>query len=155
MNEQERKDLEQKILDEYKTPPSGCVFGLTEIVIAIFICFIAFVLTGCKAVKPLIEYRDSICYVAVHDTTKTFIHDSIDRYIKEDTVFLTKWRYKEVEKIKHDTINIGTSDKEPYEVEVIKEVVPDWCWWLLAIVAVFVGYKIVRFAIKIYAKGKV
>lgn len=154
MSEQERKDLEQKILDEYRTPPSGCVFGLTGIVIAIFICFMAFVLTGCKAVKPLIEYRDSICYVAVHDTTKTFIHDSIDRFIKGDTVFLTKWRYKEVEKIRHDTINIGTSDKEPYEVEVVKEVVPNWCWWLLGINIAFVIYKGIRLAIKIYTRRK-
>ena len=125
-------------------------------VLAIWLTFfVLFILQGCTSVRTVTEYRDSVVYVGVHDTLIERYSDTVSIDRGGDTVFkiVTKWR--EVEKIKHDTISKTQVIKEPYEVQVEKKVVPSWCWWLLAVVVVFVGYKIARFAVKIYTRGGV
>ena len=120
-----------------------------------FAFFLLFIMQSCTTVRTVTEYRDSVVYIAIHDTTIIRQTDSVDRWRSGDTVYLTRWRVREVERVRHDTIRDTQVIKEPYEVEVIKERVPAWCWWLLAVVVVFVGYKIVRLAIKIYTRGGV
>ena len=117
--------------------------------------FLMFIFSGCTTVRTVTEYRDSIVYKAFHDTTIIRQTDSVDRWRSGDTVYLTRWRVREVERVRHDTISDTQVIKEPYEVVVEKKVVPSWCWWLLAVVVVFVGYKVVRLAVKIYTQGRV
>ena len=127
------------------------------IVTAFFVLalFLMFIFSGCTSVRTVTEYRDSIVYRAVHDTTIIRQTDSVDRWRSGDTVFLTRWRVREVERVRHDTISDTQVIKEPYEVEVVKERVPTWCWWLVAVVGVFVMYKVGRLALKIYTQGRV
>ncbi|MBQ1753076.1 MAG: hypothetical protein IIT93_03685 [Paludibacteraceae bacterium] len=105
--------------------------------------------------RTVTEYRDSVVYIAIHDTTIIRQTDSVDRWRSGDTVYLTRWRVREVERVRHDTIRDTQVIKEPYEVEVIKERVPAWCWWLVAVVGAFVVYKVGRLAVKIYTRGGV
>ena len=125
-------------------------------VLAIWLTFfVLFILQGCTSVRTVTEYRDSVVYVGVHDTLIERYSDTVSIDRGGDTVFKTVTKWREVEKIKHDTISKTQVIKEPYEVQVEKKVVPSWCWWLLAVVVVFVGYKIARFAVKIYTRGGV
>lgn len=117
--------------------------------------FVLFILQGCTSVRTVTEYRDSLVYVGVHDTLIERYSDTVSIDRGGDTVFKTVTKWREVERIKHDTISKTQVIREPYEVQVEKKVVPAWCWWLLAIVVVFVGYKIARLAIKIYTRGGV
>ena len=127
------------------------------IVTAFFVLamFLMFIFQGCTTVRTVTEYRDSIVYRAVHDTTIIRQTDSVDRWRSGDTVFLTRWRVREVERVRHDTISDTQVVKEPYEVEVVRERVPAWCWWLVAVVGAFVVYKVGRLALKIYTQGRV
>lgn len=88
-------------------------------------------------------------YISKVDTT--IIKDSIfvDRFIKADTVFLTKDRYKYIEKIKRDTLYRVDSIPIIKEVKIEVPVVPNYYkkinkyfWILLILVIVFGGYKI-------------
>lgn len=117
--------------------------------------FLMFIFSGCTSVRTVTEYRDSIIYRAIHDTTMIRQTDSVDRWRSGDTVYLTRWRVREVERVRHDTVSNTQVVKEPYEVEVIKERVPAWCWWLVAVVGAFVVFKVGRLALKIYTQGRV
>lgn len=117
--------------------------------------FLMFIFSGCTSVRTVTEYRDSIVYVGVHDTLIERYSDTVSIDRGGDTVFKIVIKWREIEKIKHDTISRTQVIKEPYEVVVEKKVVPAWCWWLLAVVVVFVGYKIARLAVKIYTQGRV
>lgn len=120
-----------------------------------FAFFLLFIMQSCTTVRTVTEYRDSVVYIAIHDTTIIRQTDSVDRWRSGDTVYLTRWRVREVERVRHDTIRDTQVIKEPYEVEVIKERVPAWCWWLVAVVGAFVVYKVGRLAVKIYTRGGV
>lgn len=120
-----------------------------------FAFFLLFIMQGCRTVRTVTEYRDSLVYVGVHDTLIERYSDTVSIDRGGDTVFKTVIKWREIEKIKHDTISSTQVIKEPYEVVVEKKVVPAWCWWLLAVVVVFVGYKVVRLAVKIYTQGRV
>lgn len=120
-----------------------------------FVFFLLFILQSCTSVRTVTEYRDSVVYVGVHDTLIERYSDTVSIDRGGDTVFKTVTKWREVERIKHDTISKTQVIKEPYEVTVEKKVVPSWCWWLLAVVVVFVGYKITRLAVKIYTRGGV
>ena len=117
--------------------------------------FLMFIFSGCTTVRTVTEYRDSIVYKAFHDTTIIRQTDSVDRWRSGDTVYLTRWRVREVERVRHDTISDTQVIKEPYEVEVVKERVPAWCWWLVVVVGAFVVFKVGRLAVKIYTQGRV
>lgn len=118
----------------------------------IFMMFLAFIMQSCTTTKyvSVIEQRDSI--VVRIDTT--IIKDSvyIATYAKGDTVYIDKYKWNYIEKITRDTIVTNKEIPVIQEVETIKETVPNWCWWLLAVVIVFVVYKLVRLGIKIYTK---
>ena len=127
------------------------------IVTAFFVLafFLMFIFSGCTTVRTVTEYRDSVVYVGVHDTLIERYSDTVSIDRGGDTVFKTVTKWREVEKIKHDTISRTQVIKEPYEVVVEKKVVPSWCWWLLAVVGAFVVFKVGRLAVKIYTQGRV
>lgn len=120
-----------------------------------FAFFLLFIMQSCTTVRTVTEYRDSVVYVGVHDTLIERYSDTVSIDRGGDTVFKTVTKWREVERIKHDTISKTQVIKEPYEVEVIKERVPAWCWWLVAVVGAFVVYKVGRLALKIYTQGGV
>lgn len=88
-------------------------------------------------------------YISKVDTT--IIRDSIfiDRYIKADTIYLTKEKYKYITKIKCDTLYRVDSIPVIKEVKIEVPVVPPYYkkihkyfWILLILVIGFGGYKI-------------
>lgn len=117
--------------------------------------FLMFIFSGCTTVRTVTEYRDSVVYVGVHDTLIERYSDTVSIDRGGDTVFKTVTKWREVERIKHDTISKTQVIKEPYEVEVVKERVPAWCWWLVVVVGAFVVFKVGRLAVKIYTQGRV
>lgn len=130
---------------------------LKHVIIAcaiIMVLFLAFILHSCTTTKyvPVVEVRDSI--VVRIDTT--IIKDSvyIATYAKGDTVYIDKYKWNYIEKITRDTIVTNKEIPVVQEVETIKETVPNWCWWLLAICGAFVLYKVGRFALKVYTQGR-
>lgn len=150
MTQQERQDIEEERREK------ALLLRIIGFIVGVALTIVVLSLCSCRAVKvPLIQYRDSIQYVAHYDTTIIHIKDSAERYVSNDTIYLTKWKSKEVFTIKYDTISDKQIVREPYEVITYKDKVPAWCWWLLTIVAVYVGYKIVRIVIKVYTRGKV
>ena len=90
------------------------------ILIALF-CIVAYLMFGCKSVQYVpvetvkIEYKDRL---KVDSIIK---YDSIlyNRYMKGDTVFLTKEKYKYLDKIKivRDSVFKTDSISVPYPVE--------------------------------------
>lgn len=154
MSEEEKKDLEQRILSEYREPPVTFIRCILAVVITLFVLFLMLIFSGCKTIKyvPVVERHDSI--VTSHDTL--IMHDSI--YVKEysngDTIFLDKFIYRYIKSASGDTIYLNKEVPVIEEVEVIKEVVPAWCWWLLGINIAFLIYKGIRLGIKIYTRRK-
>ena len=86
------------------------------------------VLTGCRSVKyvPVTEYRDR--YVSKTDSflkvDSVYLHDSVNVFVRGDTIFTTKTRYKDRFKIvyhtKTDTVAVRDSIPYPVKVEVEK-----------------------------------
>lgn len=84
-------------------------------------------------------------YVSKIDTT--IIKDSvfIDRWSKADTVFLTKYKYKYIEKIKRDTLHRVDTIPVIQEVKVDVPYVPEYYkkinglfWGLVAALVIFI-----------------
>lgn len=126
---------------------SGCC---TPIAIAVFVG-ILFVLCSC-ATRHSIEYvdREVVKYQkeVVHDTLLQHTHDSVYHTVfqKGDTVFdtkyveKTKWRDRVV--VKTDTCyrdSIQTVIKESVKE---KKIVPKWCYFCLAVCAIFIIFAI-------------
>lgn len=85
-------------------------------------------LTGCRSVKyvPVTEYRDR--YVSETDsfikTDSVYLHDSVNVFVRGDTIFTTKTRYKDrlkyIYNTKTDTVAVHDSIPYPVKVEVEK-----------------------------------
>ena len=85
-------------------------------------------LTGCRSVKyvPVTEYRDR--YVSKTDsfikTDSVYLHDSVSVFVRGDTIFTTKTRYKDrlkyIYNTKTDTVAVHDSIPYPVKVEVEK-----------------------------------
>lgn len=85
-------------------------------------------LTGCRSVKyvPITEYRDR--YVSKTDsfikTDSVYLHDSVSVFVRGDTIFTTKTRYKDrlkyIYHTKTDTVAVHDSIPYPVKVEVEK-----------------------------------
>lgn len=94
---------------------------IRHIILIVLLCIAAWFMFGCKSVQYVpvetvkIEYKDRL---KVDSIIK---YDSIlyNRYVKGDTVFLTKEKYKYLDKIKivRDSIFRTDSISVPYPVE--------------------------------------
>jgi hypothetical protein len=92
------------------------------IVILLFICM------SCASTKyvevPIettkVEYINKVDY----KTDSIYVRDSIDRYIRGDTVFIEKYKttYKYKDRIKTDTVVRVDSIQVPVHIETVKEV---------------------------------
>lgn len=111
------------------------------------------VITSCSLLEK-IEYRDRVVdhynTVTVHDTTKIKEKDSTYHFIRvvNDTIYdtkyveKTKWRDRVVYKTDtcyRDSTRIQTIEKT---VEVQK--IPKWCYYCLAICALFIIFAFVK-----------
>ena len=107
-------------------------------------------LYGCTTTKyvPVNQIRHDIEYrnIIMHDSI--YIYDS--ERVVNDTVYITRYKYNGT--YRNDTVYVNTTDSVPYpvEVEVLREVVPTWCWWSLAITGLMIG----SFAMMIIGKIK-
>ena len=107
-----------------------------------FILFvIPILLIGCKGPKEIIkeipveiiktEYKD------IYHFDSIYLHDSINTYIKGDTVYRDKFQYKYIEKQVHDTlITHDTIPKTIYETQIVEKKVAQWwpVWLMLGII---------------------
>lgn len=113
------------------------------------------ILVGCSAMKN-IQYvpveTTKTEYISKVDTT--IIKDSvfIDRWSKADTVFLTKYKYKYIEKIKRDTLFRVDTIPVIKEVKVPVEYVPDYYKKINGLFWGFVVVLVILIAGKIYYK---
>lgn len=87
-----------------------------------------------------------------HDSTTVYIKDSIVSKQKGDTTIIERHHHHYHTKLVHDTIY----NEKPIEVEVIKPVVPQWCWNLVivnaAVLFIFILYVAFRIAKAIYLR---
>lgn len=94
---------------------------IRHIILIVLLCIAALFMFGCRSIQYVpvetvkIEYKDRLKIDSV------IKYDSIfyERHIKGDTVFLTKERYKYLDKIKivHDSVTKIDSISVPYPVE--------------------------------------
>lgn len=92
-----------------------------RIIFIILLCVVAYLMFGCKSIQYVpveivkVEYKDRLKIDSV------IKYDSIfyGRYMKGDTVFLTKEKYKYLDKIKivYDSVFRTDSISVPYPVE--------------------------------------
>ena len=101
-------------------------------------------LSSCRTCTPQLIIRDSIQNKYLHDSIDVYKHDSIRVIERGDTVLVDTWhtliKYKETAKV--DSFYIAKTFEK--KVPVIKEVVPTWCWYLLAFFVGFLVFGIVK-----------
>lgn len=120
------------------------------------ILFFSTVFFGCKTTKeiqyiPLESIRTEIRDNYLRDSI--YIHDSIYVRNSGDTVWVEKYSYKYIDRIKQDSIHIQDSIPVPYPVEIFK-FVNKITWWqqtkmyagviLFIIISAFFIFKIVK-----------
>ena len=88
----------------------------------VFIMLAILMLSACKTTTKLVEVPVEVVKKEyIHDTKidSVYIHDSIDRWQKGDTLYITKWYTQYKYKINTDTII--RSDTIPKIIEITKE----------------------------------
>lgn len=98
----------------------------------VFIIIALLILSSCKTTTKLVEVPVEIIKKEyIHDTKidSVFIKDSIDRWQKNDTVYITKWhtKYKFINKV--DTIIRTDTIPKIVSVTNIKEVEVNHIYW--------------------------
>ena len=120
------------------------------------VCFVLTLMFGCKTKYVSVpeyhtEYKTRIDSVSKRDSV--WIHDSVSVWMKNDTVYKdrwhTEWRYRDIDKIRQDTIMKVDSVRVPYPVEKVvykkdKSVRILWLFSVLVVLAVMIGRKIVK-----------
>lgn len=123
-------------------------------ILIVLLCITAWLMFGCRSIQYVpvetvkVEYRDKLKIDSI------IKYDSIfyDRYMKGDTVFMTKEKYRYLDKIKivRDSVFKTDSIQIPYPVKVEKEVnrlssfqsFQIWCGRiLLLLLGLWFGYK--------------
>lgn len=89
------------------------------------------------------EYINKIQYDSI------YVHDSIDRYMKGDTVFLTNFKYINKYVLKTDTLIRQDTIPVIQKVEIVKEVnrLKNWQIILMCLgygFIIVVGYKVIK-----------
>ena len=114
-------------------------------------CLIVLLLLLCScSTHTKVEYvdREVVRYnVKVqHDTLINNIHDSIRIEAKGDTVFVDRWHTAIKEKIvnRTDTCWRDSIRTEVKETVVEKQKIPKWCYYCLAVCALFIIFVFVK-----------
>lgn len=119
---------------------------------AIAMMVAALTLTGCSTIRevpvPRVEYRDSVRVVAKVDSV--VIRDSVYIRDKGDTIRVERWRYRDVWRLRVDTIAVAKVDTMTTIVEVERS---PTAWekvrlaafpWLLAVAVAAVLYVAIK-----------
>lgn len=111
------------------------------------------VLSGCKstkatAIEPLVEINNHTKSGQRDSNTKDSVIITI---YNNDTTRIENHHYHETTISNNDTLYIEKPVPGP-EIEVIKEVIPEWCWWSLGINFIFVLILFGKIAFWIYRK---
>ena len=98
---------------------------MRSLLIIVLLCSM---LTGCT--KTLYVPVESVRteYVDKLQRDSIYVYEKDSMYIKGDTVFRDRWRYKYKDKLIHDSIFIQDTIRVPYPVEVIVKV-NELHWW--------------------------
>lgn len=112
-------------------------------------CIISF--TSCKTVKVIEKPIENNSQEYIHNTDSIYIQDSIfiNQYIKGDTVYKDRYKYKYIHDVKHDTILKKDSIQVPCYItkEKITNELTWWqktLMWLGIIFIIFIMYKLVK-----------
>lgn len=122
----------------------------------LFAGFICIGLGACRSIKyvPVETVKHDSIYITQHQKDSIYVHDSIYKKEKGDTLIIEKWHTKYIEKQVRDTLIQIERDTipQPYPYEV--EVPAQLSWWqktrlylanvVLLALAVFIGWKIYR-----------
>ena len=118
-----------------------------------YILFIFLFLTSCTTTKIVevpvekikIEYRNKIKYDSI------YVRDSIDTHIRNDTIYINKYKYLYKERIVNDTIVRVDSIPKVVKVETIKEVnkLKNWQVVLMIMGGVSIGLLLYKLKNKI------
>lgn len=119
---------------------------------AMIITLAAIHLVGCRPAKviqvPRVEYRDSVRMVVKSDSV--YIRDSVYIHDKGDTIRVERWRYRDVWRLRVDTITTTKVDTITAVVEVERQ---PTTWervrlglfpWLMAIAIIAVFYVAIK-----------
>ena len=109
----------------------GCL-TLICYVVAILTCLTVLVFCfGCKSVEYVFvpQKQTDTLMITQHQRDSIYLHDSTFVEAKGDTLRITKWRTKYVEKLVHDTIYKSKVDSIPYPVPQPVEVPAKLTWW--------------------------
>ena len=98
---------------------------MRSLLIIVLLCSM---LTGCT--KTLYVPVESVRteYVDKLQRDSIYVYEKDSMYIKGDTVFRDRWRYKYRDKFIHDSVFIQDTIRVPYPVEVIVKV-NELHWW--------------------------
>ena len=96
----------------------------------VFIMLAILMLSACKTTTKIVEVPVEVVKKEyIHDTKidSIYIRDSVDRWQKDDTLYITKWhtKFKYINKV--DTI--VKTDSIPKIVPVVKEVEVNHIYW--------------------------
>ena len=130
--------------------------AILELLVTCIVLLVLF--NSCKQ----IQYVDRVQEVIRVDTQvqhdSVYVRDSIYVENKGDTIYLTKWKDKYLYKYIYNTDSIVRVDSIPYPVYVKEEVVRNsgfakFCitvfWTIIGSCLLWIGYKIVRFRLKL------
>ncbi len=105
-------------------------------------------MSSCRSVRPA-ESHHAVQTLNQHkqqmlERDTIHIRDSILIQQRHDTVFVDRWHTAWRERIVCHTDTIVDVQEVTVEKTVEKRTVPRWCWWLLVVNVVVVGWKIRR-----------
>ena len=121
----------------------------------VFIMLAILMLSACKTTTKIVEVPvEVIKKEYIHDTKidSVYIRDSVDRWQKGDTLYITKWhtKFKYINKV--DTI--VKTDSIPKIIPVVKEVEVNHIYWYQKLLMWLGGITIVLLIIVITYKVK-
>lgn len=99
--------------------------------VLILCALLAWLFLGCKSVEYVFvpQKQTDTLMITQHQRDSIYLHDSTYVEVKGDTLRITKWRTKYVEKMVHDTIYKSKVDSIPYPVPQPVEVPAKLTWW--------------------------
>ena len=121
----------------------------------VFIMLAILMISACKTTTKIVEVPVEVVKKEyIHDTKidSVYIRDSVDRWQKGDTLYITKWhtKFKYINKV--DTI--VKTDSIPKIVSVVKEVEVNHIYWYQKLLMWLGGITIVLLIIVITYKVK-
>lgn len=106
-----------------KDPRNPLKFAWQMVLLMASLIALCAFLSGCRSVRyvPVETIRTDSVYISKVKVDSFIQRDSVNTFIKGDTITIYKERWRERYAIIHDTIISARIDSIPYPVEVVKE----------------------------------